>query len=120
MVGPTFNVSVTEIDFGRVAYGFVNSKFITLINTSPVRQLNTVSFIINNHCLLHFINLTQIPMVFSLRVPGDSTHRPEFEIDPARGAIAPRSELRVQVNLLPTFQQLFVLHCMNKFNYPCI
>jgi hypothetical protein len=36
VVGPTFTVSVPEIDFGSVAYGFVHSKFATIINTSSV------------------------------------------------------------------------------------
>jgi hypothetical protein len=45
-------------------------------------------------------------MVFNLHVPGDSVHRPEFDIEPSRGAIGPNSELRVQVNLVPINHKL--------------
>lgn len=36
MLGPTFEVNVTELDFGIVSYGFVNKKSFTLNNTSEI------------------------------------------------------------------------------------
>ena len=38
VIGPTFQVSVNEIDFGRIAYGFVSSRVISVVNSSSVRH----------------------------------------------------------------------------------
>jgi hydrocephalus-inducing protein len=48
-------------------------------------------------------------MVYSLRIPGDDARKPEFKIEPARGAVAPKSESRIQLDFLPTMHRLFVL-----------
>ena len=53
-VSPTFHFDLDRISFGVVSYGFLNSKTLTLTNTS------------------------EVPMRFALRIPGDGrfTQRP--------------------------------------------
>ncbi|GAA6221266.1 hydrocephalus-inducing protein homolog [Lates japonicus] len=104
VVGPTFDFSVSEFNFGDVAFGFPVTLICTLFNTSFV------------------------PMTFALRVPGDGLGSPsvtvnkqvsevsrnnwqgsavrdcharpaEFTIRPAVGSVCAMSEVKIKVTL---------------------
>ncbi|XP_046359897.2 hydrocephalus-inducing protein homolog isoform X3 [Haliotis rufescens] len=99
VIGPTFQFNVPKLKFGTVSYGFLNTQYCTLMNTSLV------------------------PMTFHLRVPGDGTNDSicstsdldlnrselgsmvvssprEFEIVPSTETIPPQSEIKVTVNFV--------------------
>ncbi|GBG33770.1 Hydrocephalus-inducing protein-like [Hondaea fermentalgiana] len=72
VVGPTFDVNVAEFAFGRIAYGFANTREFVISNTS------------------------EIPMEFALRVPGDGKFdEPEFVVTPSAGTIEAGQEQNV-------------------------
>jgi len=74
VVGPSFHFSVGEIDFGTVSIGFQASRMLSMYNTSD------------------------IPMKFRLRIPEENPARPEFTIEPERGAILPHRKVNLQVH----------------------
>ncbi|XP_068693384.1 hydrocephalus-inducing protein homolog [Montipora foliosa] len=103
VIGPTFHFNVPKLKFGIVSYGFVNTCYCTLVNTSL------------------------IPMTFNLRVPADgwandephshdslidsnisdvgSSGIPfprEFDIVPSSGTIAPQGEMEIKVDFVST------------------
>ncbi|KAF4655034.1 hypothetical protein FOL46_008426, partial [Perkinsus olseni] len=76
-VAPSFTFDVEAIDFGLVSVGFLNTKTITLTNTSDV-SFNYV-----------------------LRVPGDGRlDEKEFDLVPSRGSLKPLARQRIQVDLI--------------------
>ncbi|XP_051916753.1 hydrocephalus-inducing protein homolog isoform X2 [Hippocampus zosterae] len=104
VIGPTFHFSVSELNFGDVAYGFPQTKMCSLINTSFV------------------------PMSFSLRVVGDGIGSPsvtsdqqvcelcrnnwqgstahdgstmpvEFTVSPALGSVRAMADVSIKVSL---------------------
>lgn len=76
-VSPTFHFDVDRISFGVVSYGFLNSKTLTLTNTS------------------------EVPMRFALRIPGDGRFlQKEFDVIPPRGMLLPNCSQKVQVDFI--------------------
>lgn len=62
VMAPSFEFDIEEIDFKEISYNFLNTKIVTMTNTS------------------------QVPIYFSMRVPGDGKQlKREFEIIPTRG-----------------------------------
>lgn len=76
-VSPTFHFDLDRISFGVVSYGFLNSKTLTLTNTS------------------------EVPMRFALRIPGDGrfTQR-EFDVIPPKGTLLPNCAQKVQIDFV--------------------
>ncbi len=75
VVGPTFTFDVQELDYGKVAYNFLNERDITLTNTSD------------------------IPMTYELRVPQDGKFGAnEFTITPSKGTIPPMTVENIHVD----------------------
>ncbi|CAJ1447961.1 unnamed protein product [Effrenium voratum] len=76
-VSPTFHFDLDRISFGVVSYGFLNSKTLTLTNTS------------------------EVPMRFALRIPGDGrfTQR-EFDVIPPKGTLLPNCSQKVQIDFI--------------------
>jgi hydrocephalus-inducing protein len=76
-VSPTFHFDVDRISFGVVSYGFLNSKTLTLTNTS------------------------EVPMRFALRIPGDGRFlQKEFDVIPPRGTLLPNCSQKVQIDFI--------------------
>lgn len=76
-VAPTFHFDVDRISFGVVSYGFLNSKALTLSNTS------------------------EVPMRFALRIPGDGRFlQKEFDVIPPRGMLLPSCSQKVQIDFI--------------------
>eukprot|EP00929_Paragymnodinium_shiwhaense_P007666 TRINITY_DN111574_c0_g1_i1.p1 TRINITY_DN111574_c0_g1~~TRINITY_DN111574_c0_g1_i1.p1 ORF type:complete len:5027 (+),score=1455.52 TRINITY_DN111574_c0_g1_i1:94-15081(+) len=76
-VEPTFEFDVDKINFGTVSFGFLNSRMLTLMNTS------------------------EVPIVYTLRVPGDGNPpENEFSLIPSKGTLLPNCAQRVQVDFL--------------------
>ncbi|XP_064641495.1 hydrocephalus-inducing protein-like isoform X2 [Lineus longissimus] len=93
VIGPTFHFDTHKLKFGPVSYGFKNTQFCTLHNSSLV------------------------PMTYTLRIPGDgdtpsveatddeaidnSIHNPkEFEITPNTGTLPPQSNKKIQIDFV--------------------
>jgi hydrocephalus-inducing protein len=78
VIGPTFYFEEKLIDFGTVSYGFLETQFFTIVNTS------------------------QVPLKYSLRVPEDGKfmHR-EFRMFPASGSILPMTKGSIRVEFIP-------------------
>ena len=74
VVGPAFTVDAQSLDFGVVGYGFRYTK----------------DFTVHNGC--------EIPMRFSLRVPGDA--KGEFTCLPSAGTILPFGKQKVELELI--------------------
>ena len=74
VVGPAFTVDTQSLDFGVVGYGFRYTK----------------DFTVHNGC--------EIPMRFSLRVPGDD--KGEFTCVPSAGTILPFGKQKVELELV--------------------
>ena len=78
VIGPTFHLDETMLDFKRVSVAFLNSRTFNLFNTAD------------------------IPFRFHMRVPGDGTLvKREFEVIPATGTILPHGKQKIQVDLIP-------------------
>ncbi|CAK0825377.1 unnamed protein product [Prorocentrum cordatum] len=76
-VPPTFTFDVDRIAFGVVSYGYLNSKTLTLTNTS------------------------EVPMRFALRIPGDGRFaQKEFDVIPPRGMLYPNCSQKVQLDFI--------------------
>jgi len=76
VIGPTFHFDKEEIDYGTVSYDFLQSRSVVLFNTSD------------------------IPMVYSLRIPQDGTYiKREFNITPNQGVLQPGEQQIIQVDL---------------------
>ncbi|CAE8612898.1 unnamed protein product [Polarella glacialis] len=76
-VSPTFHFDLDRISFGVISYGFLNSKTLTLTNTS------------------------EVPMRFALRIPGDGRFaQREFDVIPPRGMLLPNCSQKVQVDFI--------------------
>lgn len=76
-VFPTFNFDIQRISFGIVSYGFLNSKTLTLTNTS------------------------EVPMRFVLRIPGDGRFlQKEFDVIPSRGTLLPNCSQKIQIDFI--------------------
>ncbi|KAL5255873.1 hypothetical protein ACHWQZ_G011188 [Mnemiopsis leidyi] len=90
VIGPTFHFDTKCIKFGNVSYGFVNSKIITLYNTSDIVMRYRI----------------RIPDdVYGRHVPGDKKGycgANEFDIAPNEGVLNPGHEQRLQVDFVPT------------------
>ena len=79
VVGPTFHMDQPSLDFGTVCYGFLNTRVITLYNTS------------------------QVPLKYRLRIPQDHVHddgSKEFAISPATAVVLPKSKQQITVSLV--------------------
>eukprot|EP00501_MAST-03F_sp_TOSAG23-6_P000263 GSMAST32.ASY1.ANO1.269.1 assembled CDS len=77
VVGPTFHFDTDSIKFGRISYEFLNSKVLSLFNTS------------------------EIPMTFNLRVPQDGKNLDkEFDILPSSGTIQPGDRKKIQIDFI--------------------
>ena len=76
VIGPTFRFDVAEVDFDRVAYGFVSSRRLSLINTSLV------------------------PMTYTLHFADDCEVKGDFEIDPAHGTISANERADINIDLI--------------------
>ena len=78
VIGPTFRFDVAEVNFDRVAYGFVATRTLSLINTSLV------------------------PMTYTLHFPDDCEVKGDFEIEPAHGTIPPDERQEIKLDLVAT------------------
>lgn len=77
VIGPTFYFNEERLDFGLVSYGFLNSRSLTLHNTS------------------------QIPMGYTLRIPEDGKFMErEFGISPNTGNIMPGDKANIKVDFI--------------------
>ncbi|EFC47717.1 hypothetical protein NAEGRDRAFT_78704 [Naegleria gruberi] len=77
IIGPTFNFDCNEINFGTVPYGFLNTKYIQIINTC------------------------EIPMKYTLRIPEDGTMlKRQFDIIPSDGHILPHTKKQIKIEYL--------------------
>lgn len=76
VVGPSFTVDSSNLDFGIVSYGFRYTKEITLLNTS------------------------EIPMKFVWRVDEDNEGIPEFQVIPSGGRVLPKGKQVTRVELV--------------------
>ncbi|CAD7699035.1 unnamed protein product [Ostreobium quekettii] len=76
VVGPSFTINVSTLDYGVVSYGFRYSKEVTLENTS------------------------QIPVKFSWRLNEDDEASPEFQMVPQTGRVLPNGKQTTRVNLV--------------------
>ena len=78
VIGPTFHLDETMLDYKRVSVAFLNSRH------------------------LHLFNTADIPFRFHLRVPGDGTLvKREFEVIPATGTILPHGKQKIQLDFIP-------------------
>eukprot|EP00397_Hematodinium_sp_SG-2012_P000030 GEMP01000030.1.p1 GENE.GEMP01000030.1~~GEMP01000030.1.p1 ORF type:complete len:4608 (+),score=1069.56 GEMP01000030.1:10-13833(+) len=72
---PTFHFDVERINFGTISYGFLNSKTLSLTNTS------------------------EVAMRFSIRIPGDGRFlQKEFDVIPSNGTLLPNCSIKVQID----------------------
>lgn len=79
IIGPTFNFDCDELNFGMVPYGFLNTKYVNIINTC------------------------EIPMKFNLRIPEDGTMlKRQFDIIPSNGSILPHAKKQIKIEYLST------------------
>ena len=86
VIGPTFHLDETMLDFKRVSVAFLNSRTVNLFNTAD------------------------IPFRFHMRVPGDGTLvKREFQVTPATGTILPHGKQQIQVDLIPLTQRNYDL-----------
>eukprot|EP00048_Salpingoeca_helianthica_P006582 m.100402 g.100402 ORF g.100402 m.100402 type:complete len:4697 (-) comp14058_c0_seq1:25-14115(-) len=85
VVGPKVHFDVEGINFGIVAFGFVASQTITLINDCDV------------------------PVAFNLHLPSDCNCLADFSLTPATGTLPPRGELPIVVDILPSIHQIYDL-----------
>ena len=77
VVGPTFHLDVEELDFGVVAFEFLNTR------------------------TFHVYNTSDIPMRYRIRVPQDGKFlRKEFNILPPEGVILPGGKQQIQVDFI--------------------
>lgn len=83
-VRPTFSFDVDRINFGTVSYGFLNSRMLSLENTS------------------------EVPMRYTLRILGDEEppHN-EFDIVPAGGTLLPKCTQRVQLDFVSSQEKRY-------------
>ncbi|XP_010701203.1 hypothetical protein LPMP_301780 [Leishmania panamensis] len=75
VLGPHFQCSVEELDFGNVSYNMTHQRTMQIANKSP------------------------IPMHYTLRVPDECTYADDLSISPSTGAIAPRATQAVTITL---------------------
>ena len=79
VLAPSFHLDVDELDFGVVAYEFLNSRNFSMFNTSTV------------------------PFAYKFRVPQDGQFtKKEFNFTPASGTIAAGGQVDVQLDLIAT------------------
>lgn len=79
VIGPTFHFDCNSIDFGTVSFDYLHSTTVRLVNTSKV------------------------PMTYHLHIPQDGTYlKKEFNLEPARGTLAPKESTEVLVEFIPT------------------
>ncbi|EAX90636.1 hypothetical protein TVAG_041110 [Trichomonas vaginalis G3] len=78
VIGPSFEVSMHQLDFGSVGYGFMHTQTFILENTS------------------------EIPFDFTFRLSANSTfeHR-EFRIDPEQGTIGKFQKQEISIEFIP-------------------
>ncbi|KAG5473165.1 hypothetical protein CUR178_03084 [Leishmania enriettii] len=75
VLGPHFQCSVEELDFGNVSYNMTHARTAQISNTSP------------------------IPMHYTLRFPDECTYADDLRISPSTGVIAPMSTQTVNITL---------------------
>ncbi|CAM9551896.1 unnamed protein product [Chrysoparadoxa australica] len=84
VMGPTFHMNCTEIDFGTVGYGCPVSKDLTLTNTSD------------------------ISMTWHARIPQDGAYKKrEFGLTPCSGTLAPGEECQIVLDLTSTTVKVY-------------
>eukprot|EP01033_Poteriospumella_lacustris_P008315 gene8315-5998_t len=84
VIGPTFHFDTNSIDFGTVSFDYLHSTTVRLVNTSKV------------------------PMTYHLHIPQDGTYlKKEFNIEPARGTLAPKESVEVLVDFIPTTVKVY-------------
>ncbi|KAJ3206444.1 hypothetical protein HDU82_004517 [Entophlyctis luteolus] len=89
VIGPTFDFSLRQLDFGRLSYGF------------PVKQCFAIS------------NTSLIPMTYNLHMGPECVPKPknrennEFEIVPRQGTIPPKQATTITVNFTPMTLKTF-------------
>lgn len=82
VVGPTFHLDCDEIDFGVVAFEFLNTH------------------------TLHLYNTSSIPMRYNMRIPQDGKYlKKEFDIVPATGTVLPEGRQQIKVDFISTTVQ---------------
>ncbi|CAJ1423658.1 unnamed protein product [Effrenium voratum] len=83
-VRPKFEFDVDKINFGTVSFGFLNSRMLTLTNTS------------------------EVPCYYTLTVKGDEAPPSnEFEIIPSRGTLLPNCAQRIQVDFISNTEKKY-------------
>ncbi|CAK0850598.1 unnamed protein product, partial [Prorocentrum cordatum] len=82
-VQPSFEFDVERLSFGTVSYGFLNSRMLMLTNTS------------------------EVPCIYTLRIPGDENN--EFDIIPSNGTLLPGCRQRVQVDFVSSTEKKYDL-----------
>ena len=86
VIGPTFEITPKQINFGGVGYGFLYSKTILIENKS------------------------EIPFDFTLRMSHDgSFERREFQLKPEFGTISKYSKQKITIELIPNSVQSYSL-----------
>eukprot|EP00930_Biecheleria_cincta_P015308 TRINITY_DN12810_c0_g1_i1.p1 TRINITY_DN12810_c0_g1~~TRINITY_DN12810_c0_g1_i1.p1 ORF type:complete len:5041 (+),score=1000.88 TRINITY_DN12810_c0_g1_i1:126-15248(+) len=76
-VRPKFDFDIDKINFGTVSFGFLNSRMLTLTNTS------------------------EVPCYYTLKVPGDEVApNNEFVVIPSGGTLLPSCAQRIQVDFV--------------------
>ncbi|CAE7901286.1 HYDIN [Symbiodinium sp. KB8] len=79
-----FEFDVDKINFGTVSFGFLNSRMLTLTNTS------------------------EVPCYYTLMVKGDEAPPSnEFEIIPSRGTLLPNCAQRIQVDFISSTEKKY-------------
>eukprot|EP00931_Biecheleriopsis_adriatica_P045665 TRINITY_DN2614_c0_g1_i1.p1 TRINITY_DN2614_c0_g1~~TRINITY_DN2614_c0_g1_i1.p1 ORF type:complete len:5069 (-),score=1280.39 TRINITY_DN2614_c0_g1_i1:105-14627(-) len=71
-IRPKFEFDIDKISFGTVSFGFLNSRMLTLTNTS------------------------EVPCYYTLKFPGDEAN--EFSVIPSGGTLLPSCSQRIQVD----------------------
>jgi hydrocephalus-inducing protein len=80
VMAPSFEFDTEEIDFKEVSFNFKNTHIVKMRNTS------------------------EVPIDFTMRVPGDGKlMKKEFDIIPPTGHLEPSSEINIQVDFTPVF-----------------
>jgi hypothetical protein len=85
-IKPTFEFDADKINFGTVSFGFLNSRVLTLTNTS------------------------EVPCIYTLRIPGDDAPpKNEFDVIPAKGTLLPSCSQRIQVDFISCAEKKYDL-----------
>ncbi|KAI9356512.1 hypothetical protein DFJ73DRAFT_958267 [Zopfochytrium polystomum] len=78
VVGPNFHFGASELNFGQLSYGFLDTQSVELVNSS------------------------HIPMEFSLAMScGEDGEENEFQVTPSAGRIAPLESVQISVAFTP-------------------